>query len=228
MEVETIIQVNKIEFSLPKTKLTEEKKTTGSIRVPKAKSTGEEKHWKYSRKSCTLCTHSAVQQWQCRVEWRIWGHTTITKAHKTAELIIPATLNGGNRPALFKYQDWDLQIGWKQHRISIIEDMKWGIWIQCWLSWNISMEILAPQPCFSRWHVSSHIPRNFCFSPIQHSGLEEPRTPPMPYKNPSAQETSGTFDTIRGLHPSVPTAFTSRTPQLSSSKSDYKRPCRPA
>ena len=41
MEVETIIQVNKIEFSLPKTKLTEEKKTTGSIRVPKAKSTGE-------------------------------------------------------------------------------------------------------------------------------------------------------------------------------------------
>ena len=25
----------------------------------------------------------------------------------------------------------------------------------------------------------------------------------MPYKNPSALETSGTFDTMRGLHPSV-------------------------
>ena len=44
MEVETIIQVNKIKFSVPKTKLTDEKKTTGSIGVPKAKLTGEEKH----------------------------------------------------------------------------------------------------------------------------------------------------------------------------------------
>ena len=33
------------------------------------------------------------------------------------------------------------------------------------------------------------------------------RTPPMPYKNPAALnfrlKTSGTFDTMRGLHPSV-------------------------
>ena len=44
MEVETIIQVNKLIFSIPKTKLNEEKKHTGRIEVPKAKLTGEEKH----------------------------------------------------------------------------------------------------------------------------------------------------------------------------------------
>ena len=59
MEVETIIQVNKL-ISVPKTKLNEEKKHTGRIEVPKAKLTGEEKHWKYSRTICTHCTHSAI------------------------------------------------------------------------------------------------------------------------------------------------------------------------
>ena len=45
MEVETIIQVNKLIFFLyQKTKLNEEKKHTGRIEVPKAKLTGEEKH----------------------------------------------------------------------------------------------------------------------------------------------------------------------------------------
>ena len=43
MEVETIIQVNKL-ISVPKTKLNEEKKHTGRIEVPKTKLTGEEKH----------------------------------------------------------------------------------------------------------------------------------------------------------------------------------------
>ena len=65
------------------------------------------------------------------------------------------------------------------------------------------MELLAPQPCFSRWHVSSDTPRHLCFGPTQLSGFEQPRTPPMPYKNLAALKTSGTFDTMRGLHPSV-------------------------
>ena len=85
------------------------------------------------------------------------------------------------------------------------------VWSSCWekmiscTDWNLVFNILfrADSIWVGYWCVSSDIPRHLCFGSIQLSGFEEPRTPPMPYKNPSALETSGTFDTMRGLHPSV-------------------------
>ena len=94
---------------------------------------------------------------------------------------------------------------WKAFKFS---PRVWARTSRTWKLWHPKTSLFWPYTTFRIW-TAKDTP-----NALQESCSPEDQWDIWYYERPTSQ--------------CVPTAFTSRTPQLSSSKFDYKRPCRPA